>query len=92
MSALETNLQAADGFLPQPAVGVAGGGADATASQPLVRRCKWCKWRTGAARYWHDGEWIHVPSPAHFFGSTNFTDGMCPECFTAETAKLNLKN
>ena len=54
----------------------------------LVRRCKWCIKRTGAATYWHDGDWIHLPNPIHFFGSANFTDGVCEACANAELAKI----
>jgi hypothetical protein len=70
-----TGSSADTGFTPLP-------------DPPLIRRCLWCKARTGAATYWHEGEWIHLPSPAHFFGTTEFTDGLCEDCMNKELATL----
>jgi hypothetical protein len=55
-------------------------GADADSANQFIRRCLWCVERTGSPRYWHNGEWIHLPSPQHFFGLTQFTDGVCEPC------------
>jgi hypothetical protein len=54
-----------------------------------VRRCKWCIKRTGAATYWHDGEWVHLPNPIHFFGTAEFTDGICETCMDIELARIS---
>ena len=53
-----------------------------------VRRCKWCENRIGQFTYFVDGEWQVVPNPIHLFGDAPYTDGMCPDCLAAETAKL----
>ena len=67
------------------------GGFKAEASPP-VRRCKWCIARTGAATYFEDGDWIHEPNPIHYFGTAEFTDGICPDCLAGEMAKIKRLN
>jgi len=58
------------------------------ADKIIVRRCLWCRARSGRERYFLSGEWTSIFSPYHFFGDVNFTDGLCPECFAVETKKL----
>ena len=60
--------------------------------QNLIRRCRWCRERTGQPRYFFRGEWIYVPHQKHLFGDAQFTDGICPECFAHETAKFEMVN
>ena len=59
------------------------------ATQPMVRRCLWCKNRIGAARYFMAGGWTPIPFPQpFFFGGATFTDGICESCLAGEKAKL----
>ena len=50
----------------------------------MIRRCKWCIDRIGSARLFLEDEWrIAVPRQGEAI-----TDGICPDCFAAETAKI----
>ena len=61
-------------------------------ASPPARRCKWCIARTGAATYFDGQEWIHLASPAHYFGPAQFTDGICPACLAVEMANIKKLN
>lgn len=67
----------------------------------FVRRCKWCILRIGSPRYVIGGDWkvSHVKTAAVFAQSWPvlgrfipeqgpFTDGICPDCFAKEMAKV----
>ena len=47
----------------------------------MIRRCKWCIARIGAARHFIDDEWQQV-FPVAKIDNAEFTDGICPECAT----------
>ena len=51
-------------------------------SNAFVRRCLYCKPRTGKASYFLAGAWGPVPCEHRYFGDdTKFTDGLCDECY-----------
>ena len=50
----------------------------------MIRRCKWCIARIGQARLFLNDEWqVAVPRQGE-----SITDGICPECFAAESRKI----
>jgi hypothetical protein len=51
----------------------------------MISRCKWCK----PPRYLIHGEWTSLRDPMRYFGDeAEFTDTLCPECFTNQKKKI----